>query len=224
MKIVVNFLNNQIDFDNNIFSIEVENKIYLFRIIQEFNKINNGELSDVISVFDNKYNEINIKNKFDLYFDFFNLDINNKKIHSKIYEHIINNLSEEDNVKIINHYNKIMKIFNKELSNLNLDININEEILSDNIIKNIKIKVEQKDSLLDNILQLIDINTLFKLNEFSVFINLKQYLSKIELIELYKYAVYNGVNILLIDSYSYGPTLFNEKKLIIDNDLNEFMI
>ena len=224
MKIVVNFLNNQIDFDNNIFSIEVENKIYLFRIIQEFNKINNGELSDVISVFDNKYNEINIKNKFDLYFDFFNLDINNKKIHSKIYEHIINNLSEEDNVKIINHYNKIMKIFNKELSNLNLDLNINEEILSDNIIKNIKIKVEQKDSLLDNILQLIDINTLFKLNEFSVFINLKQYLSKIELIELYKYAVYNGVNILLIDSYSYGPTLFNEKKLIIDNDLNEFMI
>ena len=224
MKIVVNFLNNQIDFDNNIFSIEVENKVYLFRIIQEFNKINNGELSDVISVFDNKYNEINIKNKFDLYFDFFNLDINNKKIHSKIYEHIINNLSEEDNVKIINHYNKIMKIFNKELSNLNLDININEEILSDNIIKNIKIKVEQKDSLLDNILQLIDINTLFKLNEFSVFINLKQYLSKIELIELYKYAVYNGVNILLIDSYSYGPTLFNEKKLIIDNDLNEFMI
>lgn len=224
MKIVVNFLNNQIDFDNNIFSIEVENKIYLFRIIQEFIKINNGEMSDVISVFDNKYNEINIKNKFDLYFDFFNLDINNKKIHSKIYEHIINNLSEDDNVKIINHYNKIMKVFNKELSNLNLDININEEILSDNIIKNIKIKVEQKDSLLDNILQLIDINTLFKLNEFLVFINLKQYLSKIELIELYKYAVYNGVNLLLIDSYSYGPTLFNEKKLIIDNDLNEFMI
>ena len=224
MKIVVNFLNNQIDFDDNIFSIEVENKVYLFRIIQEFNKINNGEISDVISVFDNKYNEINIKNKFDLYFDFFNLDINNKKIHSKIYEHIINNLSEEDNVKIINHYNKIMKIFNKELSNLNLDININEEIISDNIIKNIKIKVEQKDSLLDNILQLIDINTLFKLNEFLVFINLKQYLSKIELIELYKYAVYNGVNLLLIDSYSYGPTLFNEKKLIIDNDLNEFMI
>ena len=224
MKIVVNFLNNQIDFDNNIFSIEVENKVYLFRIIQEFNKINNGEISDVISVFDNKYNEINIKNKFDLYFDFFNLDINNKKIHSKIYEHIINNLSEEDNVKIINHYNKIMKIFNKELSNLNLDININEEIISDNIIKNIKIKVEQKDSLLDNILQLIDINTLFKLNDFLVFINLKQYLSKIELIELYKYAVYNGVNLLLIDSYSYGPTLFNEKKLIIDNDLNEFMI
>ena len=224
MKIVVNFLNNQIDFDDNIFSIEVENKVYLFRIIQEFNKITNGEMSDVISVFDNKYNEINIKNKFDLYFDFFNLDINNKKIHSKIYEHIINNLSEEDNVKIINHYNKIMKIFNKELSNLNLDININEEIISDNIIKNIKIKVEQKDSLLDNILQLIDINTLFKLNEFLVFINLKQYLSKIELIELYKYAVYNGVNLLLIDSYSYGPTLFNEKKLIIDNDLNEFMI
>ena len=60
MKIIVNFLNNQIDFDNNIFSIEVENKIYLFRIIQEFIKINNGEMSDVISVFDNKYNEINI--------------------------------------------------------------------------------------------------------------------------------------------------------------------
>ena len=224
MKIVFNFLDNQIDFENNIFSIEVENKNYLFRIIEEFNKINNGDISESISVYDKKYNEINIKNKFDLYFDYFNLDINNKKIQIKIYDYIINNVNEEDNIRIVNQYNKIIKIFNKELSNLNLDISINEDISCDSIIKSIKFNIEKKDSLLENLLQLIDINALFKLNEFLILVNLKQYLSKNELIELYKYSTYNDVKLLLIDSLSYGTTIFNEKKLIIDEDLNEFMI
>ena len=224
MKIVINFLDNQIDFENNIFSIEIENKSYLFRIIEEFNKINNGNISESINVFDKKYNEINLKNKFDIYFDYFNIDINSKKIQTKIYDYIINNISEEDKIKINNQYNKIVNIFNKESSKLNLDIIVNDEISNDSIIKNIKFNVEQKDTLLDNLLQIIDINALFKLNEFLIFVNLKQYLSKEELVELYKYSTYNDINLLMIDSFSYGTALFNEKKLIIDDDLNEFMI
>ena len=42
--------------------------------------------------------------------------------------------------------------------------------------------------------------------------------------ELYKYSIYNGIPLLLIDSQCYGGTLNNEKKLIIDENLDEFMI
>ena len=47
---------------------------------------------------------------------------------------------------------------------------------------------------------------------------------KNELIELYKYAIYNNVNIFLVDSQSYGVTLKYEKKLIIDDNLDEFVL
>lgn len=45
-----------------------------------------------------------------------------------------------------------------------------------------------------------------------------------ELLELYKYAIYNKINIILIDSQCYGGTLEYENKLIIDRNLDEFMI
>ena len=78
--------------------------------------------------------------------------------------------------------------------------------------------------MLDNLLLLIDLENTLKFNNILVFVNLKQYLSKNELIEFYKYAIYNKIQILLIDSQAYGVTLEYEKKLIIDENLDEFVI
>ena len=83
---------------------------------------------------------------------------------------------------------------------------------------------EEKDELLDNLLLLIDLENTLKFNNILVFVNLKQYLSKNELIEFYKYAIYSKIQILLIDSQAYGVTLEYEKKLIIDENLDEFVI
>ena len=56
------------------------------------------------------------------------------------------------------------------------------------------------------------------------FINLKQYLTNDELLELYKYSIYCQIPIVLIDSQTYGTSLKYEKKLIIDSELDEFML
>jgi len=72
--------------------------------------------------------------------------------------------------------------------------------------------------------QQYDIENVFKIDVLLVFVNLKQYLSTNELAELYKYSLYNDVQILLIDSQSYGATIDNEKKLIIDSNLDEFLL
>ena len=71
---------------------------------------------------------------------------------------------------------------------------------------------------------MIDIENILGTKDILIFVNLKQYLTKNELEELYKYTIYNEVSILLIDSQCYGGTLNNEKKLIIDENLDEFMI
>ena len=75
--------------------------------------------------------------------------------------------------------------------------------------------------MLENLFCLIDLESMFNLDKLLVFVNLKLYLDKDELIELYKYSLYNNVNIILIDSVSYGVKLDYESKLIIDNNLDE---
>lgn len=110
------------------------------------------------------------------------------------------------------------------LNEIDLPLCVDNEFNFDNLSKLIKIAIETKDELLDNLLLLIDLERVLKSKCLLVFVNLKQYLSKNELIELYKYAIYNNVNIFLVDSQSYGVTLKYEKKLIIDDNLDEFVL
>lgn len=88
----------------------------------------------------------------------------------------------------------------------------------------IKLKLNLSSNLLDNLLSLIDLEKIAKANKFLIFVNLKLYLTEKELEELYKYAIYNEVKLMLIDSKNYGCKTIFENKLIIDNNLVEFML
>ena len=53
--------------------------------------------------------------------------------------------------------------------------------------------------------------------------NLKIYLNDNELLELYKYSLYNNVNLLLIEK-DFKEKLNYENVLIIDEDFNDYLI
>lgn len=225
MKININYIDSEVLISNDrVLTFEVENRAYFYRLVKELNDISHGDLSENISFYDNNGKELNLCNKINVIIDYFNIDFNSKKTLSVLYKIIKDNIDEDTNVRINSYYNKIKNTINKALVNLDLSLSVNDEYDLDTIFKLLKISINNKDNLLDNMLLLIDIENLFKVDELLVFVNVKQYLSKEELIELYKYSLYNNVKILLIDSQSYGVTLENEKKLIIDSNLDEFLI
>lgn len=225
MKINFDYIDNEVAVSNEyILSLEIENRNYFYRIINDLNLISKNELVDSISFYNNDLKEINIINKINIVIDYFNLDFNTKKILNMVYKSVKDNIDEEMQIKISNYYNKIKNIISKSLIEYNLSLSINEEYDIDNIFKLLKISIDNKDNILDNLLLLIDLENTFKIDELLVLVNLKQYLSKDELEELYKYSLYNNVKILLIDSQSYGTTLDNEKKLIIDSNLEEILL
>lgn len=225
MKIVVDFIDNEIIVQNNsVVNIEIENKTYFYRLINELNLISKGILSDNIFFLDENNNEINLLNKIDLYIDYFNIELNSKKIINNLYKLLKNNIDDEDKTKINKCYSQIKKILSKSFINYNLSLTINDEFDIDDILKLLKVSIDLKNNLFDNLLLLIDINNNLKLNELLIFANLKQYLTMGELNELYKYCLYNDVKILLIDSQCYGTTSKFEKKLIIDGNLDEFLL
>ena len=60
------FLDNEITFTNSYINVlEVENKKYFYRIVEELLLANNGSNSEEVTFFDSKYKEQNLNNKHD---------------------------------------------------------------------------------------------------------------------------------------------------------------
>src|SRR5699024_10986333 len=141
------------------------------------------------------------------FIDFFDFNLNSKKFTNDLIKYVNKNISLETKESLLSEYNKIIKLYKKELNNIDLPFIIESETEVDNIIKLLKIRIDVHLHLMDYLLLLIDLDTVFKTKNVLIFINLKQYLTKSELEELYKYSIYNGVPLILIDSQCYGGTL-----------------
>ena len=201
MKIKINYLENIIKLkDNNVLTIEIENKKYFYRLVNDLNSLSNSEIVEEITFYNDEDKEINGKVK--IFVNYFDFEFNSKKYSNDINKYIINEMNESDKNNLIKSYNKLIDAF----------------------LKILKLSISSKNSLLDNLLLLIELENVLKSFNTLIFINLKQYLTNQELIELYKYSIYNKVNIILIDSQCYGCTLDYENKLIIDSNLDEFLL
>lgn len=225
MKVNIKYIDNDISLDNeNIYSIEIENKRNFYRLVNDFISIGLGNNVDDINFCDEEYQEINLSNKISIIIDYFNINFDVKKYNTEINKIIIKNIDEKMQQEFLTNYRKIYNAIKKIFNDIDLPLIITNEFDLDNLLRLFKISINKNDNLLDNLLLLIDLEKLLNINKFIIFVNLKQFLDKNELEELYKYALYNGIKLLLIDSQSYGVCLRNEKKLIIDSNLDEFLL
>jgi CRISPR-associated protein Csn2 len=222
MTINIDYLDNYLYINNeDILNIEIENKKYFYRVINDFFQISNGENLDYISCLVDG-NEENIVGKIAVFTDYFNFDL--KKNINVVTKYIIDNLEEYDRQDIVKCYHRLLKKYASIINKIDLPVMINDEINIERLMKSIKLNINFTNDLLDNLCIIIDMEREISINKLLIFVNLKQYLTKQELIELYKYSLYHNVKILLIDSQSYGPTLEYEKKLIIDDNLIEIVV
>lgn len=225
MKINIDYMDNSIILENGkIMTLEIENKHLLFRLLKNFTDIGSGDFIDEIKAFDDDNKEINISNKILVLSDFFNFNLDTKKYLNQINKIIINNIKDSSDNTLLSLYQKLLYKYNKVIKETELPIVINNGINVESLVKMIKLKLNLSSNLLDNLLSLIDLEKIAKANKFLIFVNLKLYLTEKELEELYKYAIYNEVKLMLIDSKSYGCKTIFENKLIIDNNLVEFML
>ncbi len=218
MKFRVSFIENLIEISNEyIRCIEIENKDYFYRFIYLLNNYNEDILNE---------DELLLMDKIDfkLVTDYFNLNINDKKILNAINKYIKENINEENYNKLLKDYQKLYKSFALSLNDIDIPLEINEDINIENIIKLMNPKIKVEKNLLKNIFTLIDIFKELNIYNLLILVNIKQYLTIDELQELYKYAIYNKLSILLIDNKTYGITQKYEKKIIIDDNLDEFVI
>ena len=225
MKIKIDFIDSTIDFDNsNVYSFEIHNKKYLYRISSLFYGISNSDLPEEIQCFDKDNSELKISGKIRFFSEYFDFGFDSKKYSTDITKYILSNIEQYDSENILRTFSKLCKLIDKELQKTDLSISVSADEGIDNVIKMFKLKVNQKDDLLDNLLLIIDLEVALNSNKILCFMNLKQFLTKEEIIEFYKYATYNSIKIIMIESSKYDYFGDYEKVIIIDQSLEESML
>lgn len=205
MKLRINGFENEIIFtDKNINILEIKDTKCFTHIIdilnQKISEINEIE-NDEIFLLDENEEELKIEKEMYLIFDLFNIDYNNRKILNKIYDIINKNIKNTQELDIYEIVFELRNYLIQEINELPFEFVMKSDISIPEVLKLFDLKIDKKNytNILERVEILIDLLSLLNIARILVIPNLKMYLSDEELIELYKYSLYNNIKLLIIE-------------------------
>ena len=224
---IIGFENKIIFKSEKINVLEIYDKKLFANFIGYINEQCNGEGEEdnrIVLMNDSKRQKIG-KNIF-LLTDLFNIDFNSKKILNKIYAVIEQNIKNRQDDEINKIIWSLRKYLTDEINEIPFEFNMNSDIDVQDLLKifNVKIDTSCYISIVEKIEFIIDIISNFKIAEILVIPNLKTYLNECELLEIYKYSIYNNVNLLLVENVLENKLLKYEQKNIIDENFDEMLL
>lgn len=223
MKLKINGFENELIFDHeNINILVIDNPQCFSHIIQLINDKSNGIESNEIFLLDDNENEINISKEIYLVCDLFNIDYSSKKILNKLYKIISDNIQLSQDYVIENLSIKLRNYIIGEINELPFEFTMKSELDIIDVLKLYDVKIDNSSytNIIERLELLIDLISTLKIAAILVIPNLKMYLSEQELLELYKYSLYNNVKLLLIERNQMFKLEY-EKILVIDENFDE---
>ncbi len=82
----------------------------------------------------------------------------------------------------------------------------------------------QKSDILKNLYTFVDIVSEFNLYDIIILSNVKVYFDDEKLLEFYKYCYYKKVKILLVEPFNGRKILEYERKFVIDENYDDFLV
>lgn len=226
MKLRINGFENEIIFEEkNINILHIKNPKCFEHIIDIINQKIIGLENNEIFLLDNDEQEINMSKEMHMIFDLFNIEYNSKKVLNKLYEKIAENIKIIQDLRIDNLKLELRNYLIQEINELPFEFLMKSDINIVDILKIYDLKIDSMSytTILERIELLIDLLVAFKIANILVIPNLKTYLSSEELIELYKYVLYNGIKLLVIERNN-SDKLKYEKIFYIDEMFNDELI
>ena len=226
MKLKINGFENEIQFDEeHINVLTINNSKCFSHIIGILNDKINGIESNEIFLLDEKNQEIKMDKKVYIVLDIFNIDYNSRKVLNKIYDIIAENIEKNQDYEVDKMVMELRNYIIQEINELPFEFVMKSELEIPEILKlyNLKIDDVNYTSILEKVEILIDIISTLKIADVLIIPNLKLFLSDEELVELYKYSLYNNVKLLLIERNN-EKQLKYEKNIIIDENFYDFII
>lgn len=221
MKLINNRYQQHMDFDeHSSWFLVVENSHEYLKVVEEL-IAECVECEESEFVFSDKSNILNMSKTCLLLYDYFDLDINNKKIIGEINNRILNFVSQNDFVQDFCEVNKILiNINDKILDNFDLDIEYDDDFSYDKFIKLSGYRISEQSKFIDKIMAYIKLYTKLKNTKLVVFVGLSMYLSKEEIQLFIKELEYLELRCLFVEPYQ-KYKIENSGIIIIDEDLCE---
>ena len=226
MKIKINGFENEIFFDNNSVNIlTIKDTKCFTHLIKTINDKINGIETNEIFLLDEKNEEINMSKNAYMVIDVFNIEYNTKKILNKIYNIIADNIQNNQDYEVEKLALKLRNYIIQEINEIPFEFVMKEELEIQEILKLYNLKIDDKNylSVLEKVELLIDLMATLKIANILIIPNLKVFLDERELLELYKYSLYNEINLLLIEKDERNILKY-EKNILIDENFDDFIL
>ncbi len=220
MKIINKNWQRKIEIEENtIYTLVFENKKYYRENIKELISQHKGNEGNYIYSNDNK--EISFEKSSYIITDIFNIEVNSKKILTKIYNSLLKQIID-DTVEYNELTTHIRAYFEKLIFNSTFGVEQGEEIDINSLLKlgDFRIHIEEDDILekfikfLKVLVQLFGINIIFIVGLHNVF-------TDEEIKEIYKEVCVNKINIINIEYRQFdnlSDENYIEKVYIFDKD------
>lgn len=214
MKIINREWHRQIELEENVIhTLVFENKLYYREIILELLKQHKGlEGNFVLS---EKNREIAFDKNSYFISDLFNIDINNKKILTKVYATLQKQV-EEDIIEYNQLTSVIKRYFERLIFNNNLDLEQDEEIDVMVLLKLGDFKIHFEESnYLEKIIKHVKILTDLCGVKVVFLIGLHSIFNEEEIKKFYKEICLNKINIVNIETQQYNNNSSEEYKEVV---------
>lgn len=155
--------------------------------------------------------------------DILSIDSNQRKIISKLYQRLEATAEENDfYLETQEVLSKIQKFISLLTDNETVALNFKEEVSLQDLFKIADVKIESENiRLLEKLLDYLGIVQEFLKPKCIIVMGLKQFFEKEELEEIYKFAIYQEIQLVLIENVRDVENYEREEKVIIDEDLCE---
>lgn len=221
MKLVCNRFEQHFDFEKNFAQfLVIENSSEYLKVIQELYAENFlGEESDF--VLSENGEVLSISKNCLLLYNFFDLDLNNKKISTEINARIAKVFETQDFVEDFCKLNQLfVKINDGIIDNFDFKLEYDDELSYDKLIKLAGFKISQEAKFIEKLMSYVKIYSELKKVKLVIFVGLSNVLSLEEISVFLKELEYLNLKCLLIESHQKYNLDF-ASQITIDDDMCE---
>ena len=152
MKININYIDTQLNIEKeSILNLEITNKKFFYRFINDLISLEDGNVLEEITAYNEDNEEINLSSKLEVISDFFDLNSYNKKYINDYNKYVLKKINDKSTEKISKKYNQLYDEIKKVLFDLDIPLIVKENNEIDSIIKNFKFEVVFNNDLLNNL-------------------------------------------------------------------------
>ncbi len=197
--------------------VQIEN-IYIFRKFIETITLE-CFLSDVITLFDEDLNIIDVDEACFSIINVMNLDLNTKKNLNSLNKILLKTTYENLKKDLGNLKKEILKIVKSISLELEVSVSIKEEIKADDLFKIVDIKFsESQENILEKLINYIIVISKLQRKNIFLILHIKEYLTDEEIFTLIKELSLHEIFLIDFETRNFSGNEQSDNKIIIDED------